>query len=141
MEKAESYSESSTEVVAPEDSARGPDEAELWLMRTVRIGIGCTLPLQLGHFAIVALRFPWFARSVGPVLLCDLTLTVLFLSWTWTRSFNGRWREAVFAWSSLLVLSAATVGMITHQMTAFFLALVLMLFGTAAFAPWGMLWQ
>jgi hypothetical protein len=51
MEQAESYSESSTAVVAHEDSARGPDEAELRLTRTVPIGIGCTLPLQLGHLA------------------------------------------------------------------------------------------
>ncbi|HLW70406.1 MAG TPA: response regulator [Candidatus Binataceae bacterium] len=141
MKKAEACCASWIDAVADVDPARELDEAELWLTRTVRIGIGCTLPLQLGHLVIVMVRFPWFARSVGPILFCDLAFTGFFLGWTWTRSFHDRWREGVFAWSSTLVVSAAIVGTITHQMTAFFLALVLMLFGTAAFAPWGMLWQ
>jgi hypothetical protein len=33
------------------------------------------------------------------------------------------------------------VGEIIHQMTAFFLAQVLMLFGTAALSQWSIIWQ
>ncbi|MGH7839855.1 MAG: ATP-binding protein [Candidatus Binataceae bacterium] len=141
MEKAETYFESWMGPWARANAFRDLDEADVWMTQTVRIAIACTVPLQLSHLAIILVRFPWFARSVAPILLCDLALTLLVLGWTWTRSFHEGWRETVFAWSSALVLSAAMVGMTTHQMTAFFLALVMMLFGTAAFAPWGALWQ
>jgi signal transduction histidine kinase len=141
MEKAETYLESWTGLRIYASTYPELDEAEFWATRTVRIAIASTLPLQFSQLAIIAVRFPWFAHSVVPILVCDLALTLFFLCWTWTRAFHDGWRETVFVWSSALVLSAAMVGMITHQMTAFFLALVMMLFGTAAFAPWGLLWQ
>jgi two-component system, sensor histidine kinase and response regulator len=115
-------------------------EADASIIRTVRLGAACSIPFQIGHIAILLLLFPRLTAAV-PILLCDLALTGLFLGWTRTRSFRRNWREALFAWTSLLVLSASAVGTITHQSDVFLVVLIILLFATGAFAPWGARWQ
>ena len=110
-------------------SANRPPEADVWVTRTVRLGLACALPFQIGHLAIILCGFPRFASSVVPILLCDLALTGLILGWTSTRSFRRNWREGLLAWCSALVLSAGAVGIITQQRDAFFVSLIILLLG------------
>lgn len=139
--KARSYFGAWTTLDVPSRDNARPAEADAWATKVIRIGIACTLPFQLTHTTLIWLRFSSFAHSVMPILIADLALTLLVLGWTWGDSFTQNWREALFAWACALVLSACSVSLITNQTTALYVALVMMLFGTAAFAPWGARWQ
>ncbi len=139
--KARSYFGAWTALDAPSRDSARPAEADAWATKVIRIGIACTLPFQLTHTTLIWLRFSSFTHSVIPILIADLALTLLVLGWTWGNSFTQNWREALFAWACALVLSACSVSLITNQTTALYVALVMMLFGTAAFAPWDARWQ
>jgi hypothetical protein len=100
-----------------------------------------TIPFQLCHLAVILFRLPDAGRAVAPILLSDLALTGLVIWWTWTGSFALNWRRVTFVWCCALVLSASAISVITLQSAPFYMALIMMVFGTAALAPWGVRWE
>lgn len=131
----------STGATAGDDAAtdRVP-ELDASTIRIVQLGASCSIPFQVSHVIILLLRFPQFASAV-PIIAGDLALTAVFLGATRTASFRRYWREVLFAWCSLLVLSASAVSAITHQSDVLLVSLIILLFGTGALAPWGVRWQ
>ena len=117
------------------------DRADEWVTRTVRAGMASTIPFQISHLAIILFRLPEAAPAVAPILLSDLALTGLVIWWTWTGSFALNWRGVTFVWCCALILSAGAISVITLQSAPFYLALIMMVFGTAALAPWGVRWE
>src|SRR5579859_6864411 len=108
-----------------------------WVLHAVRAGMASTLPLQFCYLALILFGTPAVAAAVAPILVSDLALTGLVIWWTWTASFTLNWRGVTFVWCCTLILSAGAISVITLQTAPLYIALVLMVFGTAAFVPWG----
>jgi signal transduction histidine kinase len=141
MSKAELRLESWPVANSPAKPSGEDDKTHIWAALPVRTAIASTVLFQVVQLWSVLVRFPQFARPVAPILIGELAITVVLLAQSWKQSVHEGWRGMVLAWSAVLVVSAAMVGLIAHQMTGCFLALIIMLLGTAALVPWGVRWQ
>ncbi|MGH8012440.1 MAG: response regulator [Candidatus Binataceae bacterium] len=79
--------------------------------------------------------------AIVPLYLLEILLTGAFFRFTWSESYRAHWRAALFALCAIMVVLSTVMNLVSGRNAEFFVAMVLLLLGTAAIVPWGTRWQ
>ncbi|MGH7917148.1 MAG: response regulator [Candidatus Binataceae bacterium] len=114
--------------------------ADARITRVIRAGLALMFAFEAAALAL-GIAAGASLGAVVPIHLLALLLTGAFFRFTWSESYRVRWRTALFALCVIMVVLSTAVSLITGRTTEFFVAMVLLLLGTAAIVPWGTRWQ
>ena len=128
-------------------SGATPDQGSLalsandWVIGLSRAGMATMLLFQLIHFILGRYQNPNLSQHLTPIRVADLAITGLTLGVTWSALYRRHWQMFNFALGLTMVASATAINIHTGDTVTFYIALLLLVTGTAVLVPWGPRWQ